>query len=209
MMHPRWTPLLAAFMITAIACQRSSAPQGAAMAEMPTPAKTDPLSKEDHQGDRIAPEPLVIHRSVPPLVQVLPGRLPDPSSSDGSSAEWLELRVAETGKVFQRLEYPWFGGMSQPALAEVVDLDGDGYMDLRALAGLCATQDYCYAWRYHPQRRQFQAIPGFEDIPSPEPDGRGRIRSWYRTGPDSGIETIYAWRKGRLVELGSKMHENK
>lgn len=176
---------LLVFPLACISKQSTQAKNG-----LPTRTQDSPPTSSPKAEETVTEEPLRIHQTVPTLIQVVH------STGENSTLGWLELREQSSGKVFQRIPYP--DGAFQATSAEACDLNGDGYTDLMVLAPSGANNGFYYAYLYLPKKRQFRFLKGFDEIPNPEVEG-DHIKSWYHTGGQSGIESIYRWRKGHLV----------
>lgn len=116
----------------------------------------------------------------------------------------IEIRTAD-GSVVQRIDgldtrTPWseqFRGL------ELVDLDFDGFADLRLVDSQPAGPDLTYRnWRYDAATRRFVASPELDALPGLHVDAAAReLRSSWRDGPANYGVDIWTYNQGRLVPV--------
>ncbi len=84
---------------------------------------------------------------------------------------------------------------------EALDLDFDGYADLRLIASPPAGPNLpCLHWLYKPATGRFVSEPALDDIGGPRPDAaRRELRADWRDGPTRTGSDFYAWRGGNPV----------
>lgn len=130
---------------------------------------------------------------------------PGSDVSDGvMQVRSIEIRT-EDGSVVQLIDgldtqTPWnehFRGL------ELVDLDFDGFADLRLVESRAAGPDLPYRnWRYDAATRRFVASPELDAMPGLQVDAAAReLRSSWRNGPaDYGVD-VWTYSLGRLVPV--------
>ena len=133
-----------------------------------------------------------------------------PAGSGVLAVRSIEIRNPDGG-LLQRIEgldtqTPWseqFRGL------ELVDLDFDGFADLRIVESQAAGPGLPYRnWRYDTATRRFVAAPELDPLPGLQVDPENReLRSSWRDGPTRYGVDIWTYRDAALVPLRRERRE--
>lgn len=175
----------------------------AAAAEPPPPA-------EPASGSGGPALEATLHPDLPSYTFRLVGQPMDEAAEtfEGTAIEIRRGGEAEPVQVIEDLavEAPLGDGS---AGMEVVDMNFDGYGDLRVVEFLTPGPNVPYLnWLFDPGSRRFVASPELDEITSPTFDAATRqIRSEWRDGPATYGTDVYEVVEGRPVLVGKERRE--
>ena len=178
-----------------------------ACGESQAPAMQTPSPAAEASAPAPAPPPAYaiggrIHADLPPMTftPVVEGA---PGPDGVLHVRAIEIQRAGEARPLQRIdglatETPW--SPPSPAL-ELVDMNFDGYADLRLVEGRPAGPNVPYLnWLYDPASGRFVGSPALDGIGSPSFDAAARvIRSAWRDGPARYGTDVYVIQDGQPV----------
>jgi hypothetical protein len=145
-----------------------------------------------------------IHADLPEMAFTLVPEQPAEAGAD-LNVRAIEIRRAGSATLAQRIE-----GLSTrtPSSAaapglDIVDLDFDGYADIRLIESQPAGPNVPYLhWLYQPATGQFVAARALDALGAPQPDAAHReLRVDWRDGATRSGSDIYVWQAGQPVAV--------
>ena len=126
------------------------------------------------------------------------------ANSDVASVGAIEIRGSD-GLLRQRIEGLHTRTVSTSELngLELVDLNFDGYADLRMMEAPSAGPNTSYMnWLFDPVSERFVPIPALDQLPGLKVVASAReLRSEWRDGPSMYGTDVYVFRDGKLVPI--------